>query len=82
MLSVFQVKQRPYIIAASQDYVTTPSTITTVRTAFRNELLTAEMTASSAALARTTTNLHIINEIGVGHQLGKIKKYFFILRGY
>ncbi len=64
---VFQVKEGPQLAVPLQDDVTAPTSVTPVRTAFRNKLLPSQMGRPGTPVSRLTENFYIIDKIGFRH---------------
>ena len=64
---VTQMQKCPKLGVATHNDVASPSTVATVRAAFWDVFLAAEVQRTCSALARTAENLNVINEIR-GHE--------------
>ena len=58
-----EVQQGPVVVVATQVYAATVSAVATVGTSVRVVLNVAQVHRATAALARATIYLHIVNEI-------------------
>ena len=71
MASVLEVQQRPILGIASDNYVPSASTVSTVGSTLRRHPVAHEMRRAGAALPGATANFYIINEVFARHAWGQ-----------
>jgi hypothetical protein len=64
---ILQVQERPVVMITTQDNITAPSTVTTVRTGIVVVFYMLEVHAASAALSRAAQDFHIVYEVRISH---------------